>query len=59
MNIKKQLHRLYQNKELLIFVNGLEWFNEQVYALHRQQVQNEKDIIIEAACFELDNGYEI
>jgi hypothetical protein len=57
MTTTKQLHKLYQNRELLVFINGQEWFNEQVNALHRKKAQFEKDVIIEAVCFEIDNGY--
>ena len=46
MTTTKQLHKLYQNRELLVFINGQEWFNEQVNVLHRKKAQFEKDVII-------------
>jgi hypothetical protein len=57
MTTTKQLHKLYQNRELLVFINGQEWFNEQVNALHKKQADFNQEVIVEAAIFELENGY--
>ena len=57
MTTTKQLHKLYQNRELLVFINGQEWFNEQVNALHKKQADFNQEVVIEAAIFELENGY--
>ena len=57
MNTTKQLHKLYQNRELLVFINGQEWFNEQINALHKKQADFNQEVVIEAAIFELENGY--
>ena len=57
MNTTKQLHKLYKNRELLVFINGQEWFNEQINALHKKQADFIQEVVIESAIFELENGY--
>lgn len=58
------LHQLYQNRELLIFVRGQKWFDEQVDHIHWDWEQSgtplevsDLDITIARVAFEVDNGY--
>ncbi len=58
------LHQLYKNKELLIFTNSEEWFNQQVRDIHWDWEQSgtwlkveDIDVAISVIAFEIDNGY--
>ena len=45
MNKTKQLHKLYQNRELLVFVNGQKWFDEQLNVLYKSKKLNSPEIM--------------
>jgi hypothetical protein len=45
MNKTKELHKLYQNRELLVFINGQKWFDEQMNVLYKSKKLNSPEII--------------
>lgn len=60
----RALHQLYQNRELLMFTMGEDWFVQQVRAIHWDWEQSgtflkvtDSDVNISMIAFEIDNGY--
>ena len=59
-----RLHEMYRNKQLFVFMNGEDWFNDQIKHIHWDWEQSgtwlkveDKDIAISMIAWELANGY--
>ena len=48
-----RLHQVYQNKELLIFLNGKKWFDEMVFDIHYDWEQSGTFLKIDPTSIEI------